>query len=167
MKKLITLTLFVLTASLYTSNLSAKGRVSIGTSEIIERVADLPNTDDYLADDGSGNNLDIKLYMDLAIKYKRFEIARMPFWIVEEPVFVGIDNFHKEDGYYDLTEEEINAILKENKLNREEMLHLGFWSKHGGLLILAILVVIYLLYLKFSPKEKEDEIEYNNEENQS
>lgn len=55
-------------------------------------------------------------------------------------------------------------MIKENNLNRDEILILSIWEKHNGLIILAIVVGLYFLYLKLSPKEKEYVIEYVNEE---
>lgn len=162
MKKIALLIVFLISSLSY--NAYARKRASVGSKVIIEKVADLPNTDDYLVDDGTGNSLNAKLYLDLAIKYKIFGVGNTAFWVTQEPTIVGINNFNKEDVFYLLSDEEVDAIIKENNLNREALLELGIWKKHGGLIIVAVFIVIYLLYLKLSPKEKEDVIEYNNEE---
>ena len=72
-----------------------------------------------------------------------FNIAYLlPLYIEKEPRLVGY--CEKEDTYYELTEEQLATILKENNLDGEKLNKIGFYSRYGGkavgLLIIALII---------------------------
>ena len=60
----------------------------------------------------------------------------------KEPRLVGY--CEKEDTYYELTEEQLATILKENNLDGEKLNKVSFYSRYGGkavgLLIIALII---------------------------
>ena len=83
---------------------SARGvRIPFGDREVLNKVADLPDTDDYKTDEGN--------YIDLATLHQEFNIAYiLPLYIEKEPRLVGY--CEKEDTYYELTDEQLSTILE-------------------------------------------------------
>ena len=73
----------------------------------------MPDTEEYQTDDGN--------YIDLATFH---------LYIEKEPRLVGY--CEKEDTYYELTEEQLATILKENNLDGEKLNKIGFYSRYGG-----------------------------------
>ena len=91
--------LFALGGILFLScqTVSARGlKIPFGDREVLTKVADLPDTEEYQTDDGN--------YIDLATFHQEFNIAYLlPLYIEKEPRLVGY--CEKEDTYYELTEE--------------------------------------------------------------
>jgi hypothetical protein len=128
MKKIIILMLPLLFA--FQNQANARARIPFGKAEKLDLVKDLPNTENYLLENGN--------YLDLAQFYETFQIAWVPLWTTKEPVLVGYDK--TLDEYYDIPEEELNGILTENELKSEDLLGLGLWPKLGGKAILLVIL---------------------------
>lgn len=141
--------LFAFIALFLVKNAFARGGITYGEVTKIETVADLPNTKEYQISAQAEDGREITGFIDLAIKYRCFEVAKMPFWITEEPILVWKNSFYR-DSYFDLTPKELDAILKGNKLNKNELLQLGFMQKYSGWLSLIVfLIVVFILKKKF------------------
>lgn len=145
MKKTILLLLLIFAG---VQQLSAK--ISVGTEEKIKVVYEFPNTEDYMTNPGR--------WVDLGIKYEAFVIAGAPLWVSEDPIFVGVEN-NNTDFYLDLTDSEVELLLAEHKLKKEDLLSLSFMDKHAGLIFAGIGIIAILLYLRFFGPKDEDEIE--------
>ena len=88
--------------------------------------------------------LDNGQYLDLATLHEEFNVAWiLPLWITKEPKLVGYDQV--TDLYYDLSVTEMDAILKENNLKKDDLMSIGFYKRYGGKLILLSIIglVIY------------------------
>lgn len=144
MKKLFSIFLLL---GIFSTQVYAK-RVSIGTQEELKKVATLPRTDDY--------KVDAITYIDLGIFYKRFVLGG-PVWVTEEPVFVGISTSNK-DVYYELTDEDLKFIAKENNLNLEELKKLSFTERYLGAIIMVALLIGFFLYYRFKSNKSDDVI---------
>ncbi|MBV7440594.1 hypothetical protein KRX57_04110 [Weeksellaceae bacterium TAE3-ERU29] len=162
MRKNVVFGLCLLIFGLLSTEAHARKRISIGTSEKLETVAQLPNTEEYLLDNGD--------YLNLGVLYERFEIAGMPLWVTEEPKIVGVNTF-KRDIYYDLDDETIQAIIEENNLpSVDELKHIGFLDRYSGAIILLVVIglsTIYVLFFKKNTPNEIEEIEDTKEENQT
>ena len=92
---------------------SARGvKIPFGDREVLNKVADLPDTEEYKTDNGN--------YIDLGTIHQEFNIAYLlPLYIEKEPRLVGY--CEKEDTYYELTEEQreelINRLLERGKVS--------------------------------------------------
>ena len=118
---------------------SAKGKIPIGTVEKINVVYDLPNNADYAVSEGSDK------YLDLATLHEEFTIANaLPLWVTNEPRLVLTRE--GTDTYYDLTEEELNALLTENKIDKDDVDGLGFYTRFGGKLVLIGVIALLLVF---------------------
>lgn len=131
------LKLIMLLAALSAFSLSAesKARIPFGDREVLTKVADLPDTEEYKTEDGT--------YIDLATLHREFNIAYiLPLYVEEEPQLVGYDG--KSDTYYNLTESQLNAILKANNLDGKKLNKLGFYTRYGGKIVGAGLVALII-----------------------
>ena len=134
-QKTLLIAILTLTTSIVAS---AKVRIPFGKIDKIEIVADLPNDERYIASEGS------KEYLDLATLHQEYNIAWIiPAWITVEPKLVLAKK--DSDEYYEVTDVELAQIIKENKLDKEDLLQLGFYTQYGGKAILIIIIglVIY------------------------
>lgn len=145
-KKAFLITMFALCASIMAS---AKVRIPFGKVDKIEIVADLPNTEKYTASEGS------KEYLDLATLHQEYNIAWViPAWITEEPKLVLAKK--DSDVYYELTDQQLAEIIKDNKLDKESLLQLGLYTRYGGKVIL-LLVIGLIIYGIIPGKDEEEE----------
>jgi len=147
-QKALFITMIALTIS---SMVSAKVRIPFGKIDKIEMVADLPNDERYAATPGS------KEYLDLATLHQEYNIAWIiPAWITREPKFVLAKK--DSDEYYEATDAEIALIIKENKLDKENLLQLGLYTRYGGKAILIIIIglIIYGIYPSRDDEETEE-----------
>jgi hypothetical protein len=127
---------------------SAKAKIPFGKIDKIEIVADLPDTEKYLENENS------KEYLDLARMHQEYNIAWMiPAWITQEPKLVLTKK--DSDEYFELTSEQLNQIISDNKLNKENLLQLGLYTKYGGKLILLLIIglILYSIFSKDKPKK--------------
>ena len=148
MKKIILLLLPLLFA--FSNDVNARAKIPFGKAEKLDLVKDLPDTENYLLENGN--------YLDLAQFYEVFQIAWVPIWTTKDPVLVGYDK--ELDEYYDLTEEQLSGILTENELKKDDLLGLGVWTKLGGKAILLIILALVVYgYMGRSGDEEEENAE--------
>lgn len=144
MKKILLLSV----VPLFTANIaSAKAKIPFGKVDVIEIVADLPDTEKYALEEGS------KEYLDLGRMHQEYNIAWViPAWITQEPKLV----LAKKEGseYYELSNEQLDQIISDNKLNKEDLVQLGFYARYGGKLVLVLIIglIIYGIFSKAKPK---------------
>lgn len=144
MNKLFFLGVFLLLAS---TQAFAKVGIPIGSREVLEKVHDLPDTDEYK--NGS-------TYVDIGRLHKEFNVAYfLPLWIQEEPKLVLIEANNK-DAYYDIKKEDMDAILKENNLDGEKLNKLDFYTRYGGKLV-AVAIIGVLVWSGLSRKGKNED----------
>lgn len=147
-KKAFLIAIFTVCTSLIAS---AKVRIPFGKMDKIEIVADLPDNEKYISTVGS------KEYLDLATLHQEYNIAWIiPAWITEEPKLVLAKK--DSDQYYDLTEEQLSQIIKENKLeDKDSLLQLGLYTRYGGKAILLLLIGLIIYGLIPSRDEETEE----------
>lgn len=132
------------------TNSYAKAKIPFGKKEVITIVSELPDNEMYETSEGS------KEYLELATLHEEFNIAWiLPLWITQEPKLVLYNE--KSDTYYDATEEEMNKILAENKIKREDVLKVPFYNKYGGKMIVFIL--IGLIIWSYVGKKDDNDVE--------
>ena len=132
------------------TNASARAKIPFGKKEVITIVSELPDNEMYETSEGS------KEYIELATLHEEFNIAWiLPLWITKEPKLVLYNE--KSDTYYDASDEEMNEILAENKIKKEDVLKVPFYNKYGGKAVL--LVIIGLIAWSYLGKKDEDEVE--------
>lgn len=145
MKTLLLLLPFVF---IFQNEASARARIPFGKGEKLDLVKDLPDTDDYRLGDSS--------YLDLAQFYEVYTVAWVSIWTTKEPILVGYNK--TTDEYYDLTDEELEGILAENELKKEDLLGLSLWTKFGGKGIILIILGL-ILYSYLGGKDEKTETE--------
>jgi hypothetical protein len=122
----------------------AKARIPFGEREVLNKVYDLPDTDEFKLKNGN--------FLDLATLHKEYNIAYLlPLYIMEEPKLVGFDK--QTDSYYDLPQNQLDEIIASQKLNREELNKLPFYTRYGGKIV--AIVIIGLLIWGVIPSKKE------------
>lgn len=140
--------LLVLGAVFLLSSQSAFARglkIPFGNHVVLTKVADLPDTEDYKTQDGN--------YIDLATMYEEFNIAYiLPLYVQKEPCLVGYSG--KGDSYYELTDEQLATILKDNNLDGEKLNKVGFYNRYGGKAVALILIAIIIYGMIPSKKKK-------------
>lgn len=146
-KKAFLMTIIAFSVSIMAS---AKVRIPFGKIDKIEIVANLPDNEKYTVSEGS------KEYLDLATLHQEYNIAWViPAWITQEPKLVLAKK--DSDVYYELTDQQLAEIMKDNKLDKESLLQLGLYTRYGGKVILTLLIglIIYGIY----PSKDEEETE--------
>lgn len=124
-----------------TQKSEAKGLIVYGTSDKMEKVADLPDGEDYQTTEGQN--------FDMGIKYSVFHIFWVPLWVTEEAKPCGyIDN----DNYVELTDEDVKSITETNKIDMAGKIKASFWNSYGGKLILALILVVIAVGMLAKPK---------------
>lgn len=149
MKKMTTKVLLVTILTVFASiSASAKLKIPFGKIDKIEVVAELPDNEKYIGNKGPND------FLELATLHQEYNIAWIiPAWITQEPKLVLAKQ--DSDEYYELTDAELSEILKENKLDKEELLQLGFYTRYGGKVVL--LAAIGLIIYGIIPSKEEDE----------
>lgn len=129
---------------------SARVRIAFGEREVVTQVADLPDTEEYKTEEGN--------YIDLATYHKEFTIASaFPLYIEKEPRLVGY--CEKEEAYYELTDEQLAAILKANNLDGKRLNRLGFYTRYGGKLIILAVLALIIRGIRLGKKKRTTPIE--------
>jgi len=124
----------------------ARLKVPFGEKEVLVKVADLPDTPEFETGEGSGQ------YFDLGRMHTEYNVLWLPLYIVQEPKLVGIGQ--AKDVYYDISDEELNQILKASNLDKEKLLGLDFFTKYGGKLVAALLIILIIYgYLPRRPNK--------------
>ncbi|MFD2598833.1 hypothetical protein ACFSQ3_07695 [Sphingobacterium corticis] len=129
----------------------ARLKVPVGKVEKINIVHDLPDTDDFRVSDGG------KL-LDLATIHEEFNIAWvLPLWVTKEPRLILSDA--EKDIYYDLTNEQLDEIVRTNNLDKDDLLGLPFYTRYGGKVVGAILLgfIVYGLVGGGKNEDTQDE----------
>lgn len=125
--------------------ISAKAKIPVGEREVLNKVHDLPNTEEFKLENGN--------FLDLATLHKEFNIAYiLPLWITEDSIIVGYDE--KTGEFYDIPENELNAILASQKIKKEEINKLPFYTQYGGKLVALIIIALMIYGALPSKKEK-------------
>ncbi|MFD2908578.1 hypothetical protein ACFSX9_07495 [Flavobacterium ardleyense] len=115
----------------------AKAKIPFGNREVITIVAELPDNEMYESTEGS------KEYLELATLHEEFNIAWiLPLWITKEPKLVLYNE--KGEVYYDVPEAEMDELLAENKISKDDVLKVPFYNKYGGKIILALLIGLFI-----------------------
>jgi hypothetical protein len=145
---IITKTLACLAFILSTLQLSAKARIPVGKVQVVNIVHDLPNTEEFSENESKTN------FLDLATFHEEFNVAWvLPLWITIDPKLVLYSKV--SDTYYELSDEELNAIIKNNNLNKEALLNIGFYKKFGGKIV-GVLLILLILWGTFGRNKKDD-----------
>lgn len=124
----------------------ARLKIPFGEREVIEKVADLPDKEEYAADRTG------KRFIDLGRLHHEYNIAWiMPLNVTQAPKLVGMVE-GEANTYYDLSDEQVNEIVKANNLDKEKLLSLGFYTRFGGKVVAGLLVL--LIIYGFIPSRK-------------
>lgn len=124
--------------------LSAKAKIPIGEREVLNKVYDLPNKDEFKLENGD--------YLDLATMHKEFNIAYiLPLYIIEESKLVGYDE--KTDEFYNIPDKEMDELLVSQKLKKDELNKLPFYNRYGGKLV-ALLLIAFIIWGAIPSKKK-------------
>lgn len=131
----------------------ARGRITVGKHQKIEKVADLPDSTYYEVEEGK--------FIDLGCIYTVYEVAGIPVYTVEKEQLVGFVG----DTYYDL-DDEIKEIIKQDikSDDLESLNKMPFWDSWGGKLVFLAVIAIIIAYNMFRNRGKDDEEEEKPEE---
>lgn len=140
----VSVVLFAVSASV--STVSARGRIPVGEREYATVVAELPDTEDYMTEEGN--------YIDLATIHTAFTVAYIPIYVTEEPRLIGY--CEAEDICYELSDEFLAETLAANELDGEKLNKLTFWHRFGGK-ILFVAILAALGYWYFARKSDDEE----------
>lgn len=132
MKKPVNILSFVALFFFATNQAHAKLKVPIGSVQQIEIAADLPDTDEYRENEGSAS------FLEIARIHEEYIVAWLPVWVTQEPKLVLA--VKDSETYYELPEAEMDKIIADNKLNKDDLLSIGFFSRFGGKAIVLALV---------------------------
>lgn len=140
------LAVFVLIAT--TTETQARARIPVGDMEALNKSGDLPDTEEFMIKEGE--------YADIGTLYSVFTVAFVPLWVTQEPKLVM---YNEKDGkYLELPDAEMDKILKDNKLEKDKLLSLGFFVRFGGKLI-ALALLALIIYGMIPSKKKKNSIE--------
>ena len=130
------------------SSASARGvRIPVGEREYATVVAELPDTEDYMTEEGN--------YIDLATIHTSFAVAYIPVYVTKEPRLIGY--CEAEDVCYELSEEFLAETLTANELDGEKLNKLTFWHRFGGkMLFVVILAAIGFWYFTRNSDSKDE-----------
>lgn len=145
MNRLNIVMLILASTLLYVNTVFARIKVPIGEIEVLTKVSDLPDTKDFLIEEGH--------YLDLASLHTEFNIAYiLPLWIIKEPRLVGYDQI--DDTYFEIEDVLIKDILIEQKLDKASLLSLPFYNKYGGKMIAGLIIILLIFGMIPSKKRK-------------
>ena len=134
-----------LLVALSSTSVFARLKIPFGEREVLNKVHDLPDTEEFEVEHGN--------FMDLATFHKEFNIAYfLPLYVTEEPKLVGYDE--QSDTYYDIPQDQLDAILASEKLNKEELNKLSFYTRYGGKLV-ALLIIGAMIWGVIPSKKEE------------
>lgn len=123
-------------------------RIPIGEREYATIVAELPDTEEYMTDEGN--------YIDLATLHTAYTVAYVPVYVTEEPRLIGY--CEKEDVCYELSDEFLAETLTANGLDGEQLNKLTFWHRYGGKFVFVVVLALAAFgyfYGKSDDKEEE------------
>lgn len=129
---------FVATFTIGLQDSNAKGLIVWGTSDKMEKIADLPDSEDYQTTDG--------LNFDMGVKYSVFHIFWIPLWVTNEAMACG---YLDGDNYVELTEEDVQLIAEANSIDMNGKVKTSFWNSYGGkVLAVFVLLILLVVYVK-------------------
>ncbi|WP_437921939.1 hypothetical protein [Sphingobacterium sp. LRF_L2] len=136
---------------LVTNTLKAKARIPFGKIDKLEIVANLPDSEEYKEKESTS------VYLDLARLHQEFNIAWIiPAWITKEPKLVLTTD--GADVYYELTDAQLEDILLANKIDKDKLLSLPFYTRYGGKIVLVLLLGL-ILYGFFGKSVNEETVQ--------
>lgn len=139
--------LIALLMAFFSGSVLAGIRIPFGQREVLNKVYDLPNTDEFKSETGN--------FIDLATLHKEYNIAYfLPLYVIDEPKLVCFDE--KTDSFYDLPQDKVDAILTSQKLNKEQLNKLPFYTRYGGKIV-AVLLIGLLIWGLIPSKDEETE----------
>ncbi|MCF6405128.1 hypothetical protein L3C95_19655 [Chitinophaga filiformis] len=122
-------------------------KIPMGEREVLKKVYDLPDTDEFKSDHGN--------FIDVATLHKEYNIAYfLPLYVTEEPKLVLFDE--KSDSFYDMPQDKVDAILASQKQNKEQLNKLPFYTRYGGKIV-ALLIIGALIWGVIPSKKEEEE----------
>lgn len=131
----------------FSSAAFAKIRIPLGEREVLKKVHDLPDTDEFKLQNGN--------HVDLATLHKEFNIAYiLPLYVITEPKLVGFDA--KTNTCYDIPDKEMNEILASQKLDKAKLNKLPFYTRYGGKIVAGLLILLIIWGLIPSKKDSEE-----------
>lgn len=143
LSRIITLIIVVL----MTSSADAKVPLFFSFSgESISKVADFPDTEDFKTADGD--------YIDAGCIYKQVSIMFIPVWNYD---IRWCGYIKGSDSYLDFDKEELDLMAELAEVELPETPSISFWNAIGGKLVFILLIVAFILYVKFSPDDEEEE----------
>lgn len=149
MLSLIRPAIVALVITCFSNTVSAKIRIPFGEREVLNKVHDLPDTDEYKLQNGN--------HLDLATFHKEFNIAWiLPIYVIEEPRLVGFDA--KAETYYDIPQAEMDQILASEKLDKAKLNKLPFYTRYGGKAVLVLLIAFIIWGAIPSKKDSEEPV---------
>lgn len=153
MNKILSIAVLTLITLFCAQKSEARARIPFGEREVLTKVADLPDTDEYMVKEGTKFGGTKNQYADLATFHKEFNVAWFfPLWIIQEPKLVG---YNETDGtYYDLSDQQLQTILDQNKLDKNKLNKLGFYTRYGGKLAAGLLILFIIWGMIPSKKSK-------------
>lgn len=130
------------------NSMSARAKIPFGKIDKIQIVADLPNTKEFESKEGSNE------FLDLGRLHQEYNIAWViPAWITVEPKLVLTKKDSEE--YFEISDEQLDQIIKANKLNKNDLLKLDFFTRYGGKIIL-LLIISLIAYGIFAKDKNKD-----------
>ncbi|MDR6337412.1 hypothetical protein HNQ91_000434 [Filimonas zeae] len=136
MLSLIRPAIATLAITCFSTTASARLKIPFGEREVLNKVHDLPDTEEFKLRNGN--------HLDLATFHKEFNIAYiLPLYVTEEPKLVGFDA--KTETYYDIPETEMNEILAAQKLDKAKLNKLPFYTRYGGKAV-AVLLIAFIIW---------------------
>lgn len=117
------------------------------TGQDIVKVVDLPDNDGFKFEVTPGKFQ----YFDLGILHEQFSIFGIPIWNYGEKSYV----LYKDDIYYELDEDWLDAFREEN-VNIPMKPKLPFWDVYGGKLLVFLFLLAWVGYMIIKPETIEN-----------
>ncbi|SDF52017.1 hypothetical protein [Chitinophaga filiformis] len=123
-------------------------KIPMGEREVLNKVYDLPDTDEFKSEHGN--------FIDVATLHKEYNIAYiLPLYVIEEPRLVLFDE--KADSFYDLPQDKVDAILASQKIDKEKLNKLPFYTRYGGKIVALLIIGLLVWGVIISRKDDAEE----------
>lgn len=131
----------------------ARGIIFYSAGEEIEKVYDLPQSEEYQIQASDGQ----WYHADLGVMHEQFSLFWIPLWNYGEETYVlftdkKVGNYDMT--YVDLTDEEIQYLHEEFGVPLTPSL--PFWDVYGGKLVAIAIIALIILYTKLKNKKEEN-----------